>query len=108
MRTIRAVSAIALVVMLAAIVYGVLSGDFGDDGSAIWGLPWGRVTLIDLYVGLLLFGVWIAYREGNRGVVLAWWVALATLGNLAAAIYLVKVSFATDSARELLTGAGER
>ena len=38
-----------VIAMTAAIIYGFTSGDFGDNGSQIWALPWGKVTLIDLY-----------------------------------------------------------
>lgn len=60
--------------------------------------------MVDLYAGLVIFGAWIAWREDSRGVVLAWWVALAVLGNLAAAGYLVRAAFAAGSATELLVG----
>jgi hypothetical protein len=90
--------------MSTAIVFGLVSGSFGEESSAIWALPWGKVTLVDLYLGLLLFGAWIAYREGSKGTVLAWWVALAVLGNLAAAAYLLRATFVAGSIPELLSG----
>jgi hypothetical protein len=104
MRTVRILAVFAFVGMSAAIVFGLISGDFGEESSAIWALPWGKVTLVDLYVGLLLFGGWIAYREGNRVVIVAWWVALAVLGNLAAAAYLLRATFTAGSVGEMLRG----
>jgi hypothetical protein len=104
MRTVRILAVFAFVIMSAAVVFGLVSGGFGEESSTIWALSWGKVTLIDLYLGLLLFGGWIAYREGNRGVVLAWWAALAVLGNLAAAAYLLRATFTAGTVGGMLSG----
>jgi hypothetical protein len=96
---------VSFLIMLGTIISGFVSGDFGAEGSAILGLPWGRVALIDLYVGLAIFGAWLAYREKSPAVVGLWWIALAVLGNLAAAGYLVRASWGSDDIPELLTGA---
>jgi hypothetical protein len=90
--------------MTGAIIYGVSSGGFGDDASAIWALPWGRVSLIDLYAGLVIFGAWIAVRETNRARIALWWLALAVLGNFAAGVYLVTAAMLAADMRELLMG----
>jgi hypothetical protein len=92
--------------MAGAIVYGFANGDFGDNASAIWVLPWGKVSLIDLYAGLLLFGGWISIRETSRTRTILWWVALAVLGNLAAGIYLGRALLRAETTTELLTGEG--
>ncbi len=90
--------------MAGAIIYGFFNGDFGDEASAIWALPWGRVTLIDLYLGLVIFGGWIAVRETNRTRIALWWIALAVLGNLAAGVYLMRAVALSGSTKELLMG----
>ena len=90
--------------MAGAIVYGLVSGGFADDGSAIWALPWGKVSLIDLYAGLVMFGAWIAVRETSRARIALWWVALVVLGNFAAGVYLVRAAMLADNTRELLMG----
>lgn len=104
MIAIRTISVVAVVSMVAAISYGFLTGSFFDDGSAIWALPWGRVTLIDLYVGLAIFALWVAIREARMSIKFFWWVGLVVLGNLAAAIYLMLASFSSANYRELLLG----
>ena len=104
MRAVRAIAVVAVVVMVATIVYGFVSGDFGSEGSLIWSLAWGKVTLIDLYVGLVLFGAWVAVREGRPPVVAGWVLALVVLGNLAAAVYVVRASFTSSDVGELLVG----
>jgi cytochrome b561 len=90
--------------MAGAIIYGFINGGFGDDASTIWSLPWGKVTLIDLYAGLALFAAWIAVRETSRIRIALWWVALVVLGNFAAGVYLVRAAMLAGDTRELLTG----
>jgi len=94
--------------MAFAVVLGLLSGGFGEEGSAIWALAWGKVTLIDLYVGIVFFGLWVSVRESRPPVVGIWWIALIVLGNLAAALYLVLVSFRSSTLHEVLTGERSR
>ncbi len=104
MNAIKVLAWSVVLVMFGAIVYGFASGGFGDDGSAIWALPWGRVALIDLYLGLAVFAAWVAVRETSRLRIILWWVALVVLGNFAAGIYLVRALFGADDVRELLLG----
>jgi hypothetical protein len=104
MRTVRALAILVAVVMAATIGYGFAAGDFAGEGSVMWGMAWGRVALVDLYVGLAVFGAWVAWRERSPAVVAVWWVALVVAGNLAAAVYLVRASFTAGDVTELLTG----
>ena len=100
----RTLSLLGAVTMTVAVVLSFLSGGFVDEGSAIWALSWGRVTLVDLYVGLIFFGFWVSVRERRLSAVVIWWLALVVLGNLAAALYLVFASFTSSTVHELLTG----
>jgi ABC-type glycerol-3-phosphate transport system permease component len=104
MRTVRTLAVVAAIIMAAVIGYGFVSGNFAGEGSVIWALAWGKVALVDLYVGLAVFGAWVAWRERSPAVVATWWVALIVLGNLAAAVYLVRTSFTSGDVTELLTG----
>ncbi len=90
--------------MSAAIIYGLVSGGFGEDASAIWARPWGKVSLIDLYSGLVIFGAWVALRETSWFRTGLWWIALATLGNLAAGLYLVRALMGSSDLSAALTG----
>lgn len=101
---VRVVSVVAVLVMAGAITFGVASGDFGAEGTEILALAWGKVTLIDLYVGLALFGMWVAFRERNWLPTIVWWALLVVLGNLAAAVYLALAAFRSGDMHELLTG----
>lgn len=104
MFALRLTSILAVVTMTATIVYGFMSGDFSGEGSEILGLAWGRVTLVDLYVGLGLFGTWVAFREKSWTRTIIWWVFLFVLGNLTAAVYVAFASMRAESPREVLLG----
>lgn len=90
--------------MAAAIFYGMVAGGFSDGLSSLLDAPWGRVTIIDLYLGFVLFGAWIWYREGSTMRSTPWWIALAIGGNLTAGIYVIWASRRAGSMTELLTG----
>jgi hypothetical protein len=108
MIAVRALSLLGVIVMTVAISAAFMTGDFFTEGSEIWSLPWGKVTLIDLYIALALFGAWVAYRETGWIRTVIWWVGLATLGSLAAALYLALAAFSSRDGVELLTGRGQR
>ena len=91
--------------MVAAITIGLIEGDLTGEAPQIWRLPWGRVTLVDLYLGLAIFGAWVAVRERSTTARVAWWACLALFGNLAAGIYLTVASFRSRDIRSLLLGA---
>ena len=90
LRYLRALALLAALCMALALVYGLVSGDFGREARALAGMPWGLVAVIDVYVGLLFFSAWMIFREQSwpRGAL--WLLAFLGLGNLATAIYLIK------------------
>lgn len=95
----RTLGSIVVLIMSGALVYGFVAGaGFGEEGSRLLDLAWGRVTVVDLYLMLAVFAVWIWRREPNRVHALLWSVALVVLGSLAAGAYLV-VSAVRDPRR---------
>ncbi len=56
--------------------------------SKIPSLPWGIVSLVDLYTGFILVGIWIFYKEKAVSAFI-WILFLMTLGNLTTAIYII-------------------
>lgn len=76
-------------VMAGALVHGVASGDFVEEGGHLLALAWGRATLIDVYAGFALFSAWIWHREPRAWVAGTWIVALCLLGNVVAGCYVV-------------------
>lgn len=82
-------SAIGVGVLVGAIVQATLRSPFIAGLERIVAEPWGVVTLIDLYAGLLVIWAWIWIREPSRVVALGWLVLLLGLGNLATMAYLL-------------------
>jgi|TARA_Y100001970_G_scaffold8572_1_gene9969 hypothetical protein len=56
--------------------------------SIIPTLPWGIVSLVDLYSGFILIAIWMIYREKNYTSVI-WVFFLMILGNLTTAVYVI-------------------
>ena len=51
-------------------------------------LPWGIVSLVDLYGGFILVCLWIAYKESLSATII-WSFFVLILGNLTTAIYVI-------------------
>jgi hypothetical protein len=75
--------------MFALIAWATVNGSFGAEGSALYALPWGKVTLADLYTGFALFSGWVIYREKSTALGLVFVVLVMTLGNAFAALYVL-------------------
>ena len=103
MTAIRVTTAVTAAVMLVTIIAGFAAADFGDQGRQILDLAWGRVTLIDLYAGLVLFAGWVWLRE-RTAIVVPWLIGLVVLGNLAAGIYALMAAMRSSTVSEFLTG----
>lgn len=87
MRTAKIVSLLGVIAMTAVLVYGFTIGDFGGEGSQLLSMPWGIVSLVDLYTGFILFSGWIIYREDSLVIAVVWTVAMLTLGFFAGSLY---------------------
>jgi hypothetical protein len=87
MRLAKLIALLGLLAMTAVLIYGFTVGDFLGEGARLLTMPWGIVSMVDLYVGFILFSGWIVYRERSF-VRLAIWVALMlVLGFFAGALY---------------------
>lgn len=87
----KVLAAFGLLAMTVALIYGFTIGDFGREGSVLLSMPWGAVSLVDVYVGLALFSGWIVYRENSPARSIAWIVLLMGLGFWAASLYTLLV-----------------
>lgn len=103
MFTIRLIATVGLAAMSVAVLFGLVSGGFATEGRAILDLVWGRVTLIDLYVGIGLFASFVVWREGSPLRAGAWIIAFVVLGNLATAAYVFNAARRSASVEEMLT-----
>ena len=87
MRLAKLISILGILAMTAVLIYGFTVGNFFDEGSQLASMPWGIVSLVDLYSGFTLFSMWIIYRERSLPVAIAWTVAMMTLGFFAGSLY---------------------
>lgn len=102
--SIRTIGLAAALTMVAAILYGFASGGFTADLRTIIGTPWGRVSFIDLGVGLVLIGSWIVWRERSLARAIPWLLGLVVTGNLASGLYVARAAWTAPTVEAFLTG----
>lgn len=88
MRAAKALSLLGLLAMTAVLIYGFTIGDFAAEGSQLVRMPWGIVSLVDLYVGFALFSAWIVHREPSAAAAVVWVVLMMVLGFWTASLYV--------------------
>lgn len=94
MSALRIFAAVLGLALLAAILWasfagGPVHGTFFQQVGVITTLPWGIVTLADLYVGFALLAVIIFLAERSWLAGALWSAPLFFLGNVWAAVWLV-------------------
>ena len=87
MKIAKFVALLGILAMTAVLVYGFTAGDFLGEGSQLLAMPWGIVSMVDLYTGFTLFSAWIIYREKSLPVAILWTIAMMTLGFFAGSLY---------------------
>ena len=87
MKLAKLVSILGLLAMTAVLVNGFTRGDFFGEGGRLLAMPWGIVSLVDLYTGFALFSGWIIYRERSLPAAILWTIAMMTLGFFAGSLY---------------------
>jgi hypothetical protein len=87
MKLAKLVSLLSVLAMTAVLVNGFTRGDFFGEGSQLFAMPWGIVSLVDLYTGFILFSCWIIYREKSLPIAILWTITIMTLGFFAGSLY---------------------
>ena len=87
MKIAKAVALLGLLAMTAILIYGFTVGDFAAEGKQLLSMPWGIVSLVDLYVGFVLFSGWIVYREKSAVRSVVWVILMMILGFWTASLY---------------------
>jgi hypothetical protein len=87
MRIAKVVTVLGIMAMTAVLGYAFTKGDFFVEGALLTRMPWGIVSLVDLYTGFTLFSAWIIYREKSLPVALLWALSVMLLGFFAASLY---------------------
>jgi hypothetical protein len=83
----KAIAVLGVLAMTAVLIYGFTVGDFAEEGKQLLSMPWGIVSLVDLYVGFALFSGWIVYREKSVIRSIIWVVLMMVLGFWTASLY---------------------
>jgi hypothetical protein len=87
MKIAKGIALLGLLAMTAILVYGFTVGNFSEEGKELLSMPWGIVSLVDLYVGFVLFSGWIVYRERSVVRSVVWVVLMMVLGFWTASLY---------------------
>lgn len=87
MKVVTAIAVLGLLAMTIVLVFGFTAGDFNAEGSRLMSMPWGIVSLVDLYVGFVLFSCWIVFREKAWLPSIVWVSLMMILGFWAGALY---------------------
>lgn len=80
-------------IMSSFICYAMVYGEFFIEGSVLTSMPWGIVSLVDIYLGLILFSFWVYWRERSFGTGVIWVLFILALGNLISCLYLLKAAY---------------
>lgn len=101
MKIIKLFAILGILAMGIVLIYGFTAGDFFEDGSVILNNPWGIVSLVDLYVGFILFSLWIIYRETNIYQTVIWVILMMVFGWFIGAIYVYYAAHMSKDDKEI-------
>ena len=87
MKIAKGIALLGMLAMTAVLVYGFTVGNFSEEGKQLLSMPWGIVSLVDLYVGFVLFSGWIVYREKSALRSVVWVILMMVLGFWTASLY---------------------
>ena len=96
MKIAKLIAFLGVLAMTAVLIYGFTAGDFFSEGSQLASMPWGIVSLVDLYTGFTLFSAWIIYREKSLPEAILWTVAMMVLGFFTGALYALIQLYASQ------------
>ena len=88
MKAARTIAIVLLLIMIGALIYGFGWGDGWAEIGVLLDYPWFVVSLFDVYVGFILFSIWIASREKPIAAAI-WILLLMALGNLVSCVYVI-------------------
>lgn len=87
MKYAKIIAGLGLLSMSAILIYAFTQGNFTGEGSQLLSMPWGIVSMVDLYVGFVLFSGWIIYREKAWLPSVIWVILMMVLGFWAGSLY---------------------
>jgi hypothetical protein len=87
MKIAKFIALAGLLAMTGVLIYGFTYGDFLAEGAVLLSMPWGIVSMVDLYVGFALFSCWIVFRENALLPSVIWVILMMVLGFWAGSLY---------------------
>ncbi len=87
MRIAKFIALVGLLAMTGILIDGFTVGNFSTEGAKLLAMPWGIVSLVDLYVGFTLFSCWIVFREKAWLPSVVWVILMMVLGFWTGALY---------------------
>ncbi len=87
MKFAKIIALVGLLAMTGILIYGFTLGNFFSEGAKLLTMPWGIVSLVDLYVGFSLFSCWIVFREKTVLPAILWVILMMVLGFWAGTLY---------------------
>lgn len=97
MKWVKWISALGMFAMTGIILNGFINGDFSGEGSLLLSMPWGQVSMVDLYTGFILFSLWIGFREKRLLPSIIWIFFMMTLGFFTGALYVFIAASTSDN-----------
>jgi uncharacterized membrane protein len=88
MKTAKILAIAGTIIMFLTLAYGFAKGDFFKEGSILMSLAWGKVSLVDVYVGFFLFSGWVLFREERWLIAALWILLILVLGNFITCLYV--------------------
>jgi len=73
----------------ACIYWAINQKPLSESGALLISDPWGIVTLVDLYIGFIIFALFMFFTTTKKSSLIIWIPALMVLGNLVALIYII-------------------
>ena len=80
MKIAKVIALLGLLTMTGILIFGFTVGNFNTEGARLLSMPWGIVSLVDLYVGFILFSCWIVFREKALVPSIIWTVLMMVMG----------------------------
>jgi hypothetical protein len=87
MKIVIVLAVLGILAMTGILGFAFTNGNFLAEGEKLIQLPWGIVSLVDLYTGFILFSGWIVFREKSVLRSVVWIFFMMTLGFFTASVY---------------------
>ena len=80
-------------VMTFSIGRALVVGDGGKELRDLLAMPWGVVSLVDLYTGFTLFSLWIWLRAESKLAAIGWTAGMMVGGFWTGSLYVLMAAF---------------